>query len=225
MTAWRTQSASRAPRTGQRGVTLVELLVGITIVSVLSGMIILSWASLTQSYSRSAKSSEARDFAREAMARMVREIRAGQTHTSSPIILTGSPNEIVLTSSFNEAGNTNPRTAPRYVRYVLSGGTVYRQTAATLAGVTTARQEVVIEHVVNQNQEFSREDGTPTPLFQYTYTAVGGSHQTVDALTGLVMRQQTVSIAVRLMVDLNPGKSPVHIDLLSTAQLRNGRQS
>lgn len=223
MTAERLQGVVRSPRSGQRGVTLIELLVGMIIAGILSGLIVLTWVSLSQSYSRSVKSSKGRDYAREAMSRIVRELRAGQTFTVDPIIRVGSANEVILTSSFNEAGNTDPLTKPRFVRYRLSGGTVYRQTAATLAGVYVAPQAVIVQYVVNQ--DFMTEDGTPTPLFEYTYTDSSGSYQTVDTLSSLALRQQTVSVAVRLMVDLNPGKSPVHIDLLSTAQLRNGRQT
>ena len=57
------------------GLTLVELLVVMTIGVIVSGAILLTWSSLTRSFSFTTKSSDSQDFARDAVARMGREIR------------------------------------------------------------------------------------------------------------------------------------------------------
>jgi prepilin-type N-terminal cleavage/methylation domain-containing protein len=98
-------------RHSEAGVSLIELLVGIAIMSVISTMLLMGWFALSDSYSFSIKSADARDSGREALSRLQREIRDAQKPTigsgtaSDAILYRARPYTIALFTSFNEAGN------------------------------------------------------------------------------------------------------------------------
>ena len=76
MTILHHEMSRRARRaSGQRGMTLVELLVAMSISLVISAMIILSWVALSGSYANTVRRGKTSDFARQAMDRMEREVR------------------------------------------------------------------------------------------------------------------------------------------------------
>jgi type II secretory pathway pseudopilin PulG len=205
-------------------VTLVELLIGMTIATLLSGMVIMGWFTLQDSYSSTVKSNKAREYARDAMARMVREIRDARAGSNVMYAVTAaSPNAIRLTTSFNDADASSDLAAkmldysPRMVTYTYDAGTstVYR-------AVDNGTPRALVTNVVNS--QVAQGANSSTPLFIYTY---------VDGASGTLKTATTVpndklagiqSVRIQLLVDLNPGRSPVHIELVSTAQLRNMRK-
>jgi len=75
----------RAHHTRQRGITLVELLVAMAIMGVVSAMLLTGWFALTESYSYTVKSADARDSGRQAIARVQREIRITPAHKPARI--------------------------------------------------------------------------------------------------------------------------------------------
>src|SRR5450756_1943873 len=84
------EATMRAPTyvAGQKGLTLVELLIGIIIAGILTTMILMGWFSLQNSYSMSSQSTKQREAARDAMSRIVRELRDAQaTGTDNPLKL------------------------------------------------------------------------------------------------------------------------------------------
>ena len=101
----------RRAGSGQAGVSLIELLVGMAIMGVISTMLLLTWFALSNSYSYSINSANARDDGRQALARLQREIRDAQmptiaSGTASDAILTRArPYTVALFTSFNEADN------------------------------------------------------------------------------------------------------------------------
>lgn len=195
-----------------------------TIATLLSGMVLMGWFTLQDSYSSSVKSNKAREYARDGMARMVREIRDARAGSNVMYaVTTASPNAIRLTTSFNDTKAASDLAAdmldyaPRVVTYTYDAGTstVYR---AVGNGEPRALITNVVNHAVPSGTNAS------TPLFTYTY---------VDATTGNSVTATSVptdklagiqSVRIHLLVDLNPGRSPVHMDLVSTAQLRNMRK-
>jgi len=105
------------PRARQSGVTLVELLVVMAIGSVLSGALLLTWFSLNNSYSFTTRSSNAQDFARDAVARMGRELRDAEPKGADLAIKYAANDEIVFTTTFNEQGNDSRLVEPVETRY------------------------------------------------------------------------------------------------------------
>jgi prepilin-type N-terminal cleavage/methylation domain-containing protein len=220
---------------GQGGITLIELLIALTILSVLSVMILTAWFSLQRSYAFSTRSSMQQEMARDAMSRMVREIRdsGGQAGSAAGSgILVAKPQEISMRTAFNDAGVAEVRTdglGDGYPYVPPQGGYYYDSASGTLyrwrdtdeyAGKSSGdRVDAVVKYVVN---------GT-TPIFRYTCintgestaVAIGEPYQT----TSPTDRTSIVSVQIMLRVDLNPGKSPQNMELISTAQPRNHRQT
>lgn len=234
-----------SPSRGQRdaGVTLVELLVVMTISVVLGGMILLTWFALSGSYANTVKRGEAGDQARFALARMVREIRDLEQPPASVSevgLVRARPFYIVLYTTFNKAGNTSADVPPRLVMYRLySNGELWRfadvDGNGSIGGVNITLEgnfplserasgeggQVVTGNVVNC---VTPSAASPTPVFTYIYYGADGTLATnVHDVRGTTNRSQVRAVGIDLLVDLNPGKSPVYTHLRSTAQLRNAR--
>jgi hypothetical protein len=62
-------------------------------------------------------------------------------------------------------------------------------------------------------------------LFRYTYFSDQGAFKTVNSMTGVASTARILSVHIRVLVDLNPRRAPVYMDLQTTAQPRNGRPS
>ena len=252
----------------QTGLTMVELLVGLTIASILSTMMFMTWFSLNNSYSFSVKSSEARDFARQAVNRVQGELRDAEAYPTGsaygyttvsgwpylpnePAIIRARAWSCLLTTTFNEDGNTAYTKVPHLVLYRLySDSELWRfedlNGDKKIAGVspdtnglgdsslneqtTGEGRQLVLKDVVNGrvNSTIPGWGTMRMPLFLYSYIDTGGG--TVNApyaynySGGEQERTATMSVRVRLLVDQNPNKSPTYTDLQSTAQLRNMRQ-
>lgn len=235
----RTLSAYRARKkaasAGQRGTSLVELLVAMSIMAVITAMILMVWFALQQSYAFSVRSSEVRETARDGMSRMVREIRdsGGRVGTAAGTgIVEAKGTSIILRTAFNAPGATSVRTdgagdGPNYIPplggFYYELGTVYRwrDTDGTIGLTGGDRKDALVTNVVN---------GTAKPVFTYTCINTG------DPLAGVPLGEPyetsappdltaIISVQITLRVDLNPGKSPEYMDLISTAQPRNHRQT
>jgi prepilin-type N-terminal cleavage/methylation domain-containing protein len=211
----------------QKGLTLIELLVGVMIMGIITTMIIGSWVTLTKAYSSTSKSSRQRDFATQAIARMAREIRDAQrvaTGTTAAFTF-AYPNEIRFFSTFNTADAANPTTTPRLTRFILREtdadthvGAIFREFPGP-DGVFDTGDDVsqrVLGDVVNLR--------TGDDLF--TYHAVNpatGTSYASDGMTTLVPPDRLQTVGILLEVDLNPGRSPVYMDIETTVEPRNVR--
>lgn len=110
----------------QRGVSLVELLIAMTIMAVISTMIVMGWSAATRSWAYSRNSAEARDFARQGLSRMTREIRDAEDAQGSGAIVRSEKMWIAFFTTFNRAGSL-PDLKPRLVIYYLySDGQLWR---------------------------------------------------------------------------------------------------
>lgn len=209
---------------GQKGMTLVELLVAMTITVLLSTLIIGSWITLTNAYSFNTRSSKQRDVANLALARMAREIRDAQKPAPTVNAFAKAyPYEIIFYSTFNEAGANDPTQSPRLTRFILvydgNGiGTIYRDLAGLdgLWGTGDDVRTTLVKDVVNKRQS--------TDLF--TYSAIDdttGLMYQSHGETTLVPTSKIQTVRMLLFVDLNPGRSPNYMDISTTVQPRNMR--
>lgn len=227
----------------QRGMSLVELLMAMSVSVIIGGMIILSWWALTNSYANTVKRSKATDFSRAAVARMEREIRDAEQPAASVAevaITRARPFYIVVYTSFNMPGNDDyASTTPRPVMYRLySNKELWRfydaNNDGSISGVNITLEDsfplseqangeggqIMAADVVNMDTPSA---GSPTPLFTYIYYASDGSLQSESDVRGTDNRSHIRSVEMNLLIDLNPGKSPVYTHVRTTAQLRNTR--
>jgi prepilin-type N-terminal cleavage/methylation domain-containing protein len=245
MTSDQLQVARDAGRArAQRGMTLVELLAAMSISLVISAMIIMSWVALSGSYANTVRRGKATDFARLAMDRMQREIRDAEQPpdgVAETAIVRARPFYIVLYTTFNKTDSAAPTSPPRRVMYRLyriSGmGELWRfqdvdgngeieNVALSLSAPLAAREageggQMLAKNVVNLS---TPSTSNPTALFTYIYYGTDGSLVTDDhEVLGVDARAQIRAVEINLLIDMNPGKSPVYWHVRSTAQLRNTR--
>jgi len=208
----------------QMGVSMIELLVGMVILAVVSTAIIMVWIVLQESFTSSARNSEQREAARDGISLLAREVRDVQPlalDSSTPAILSAQPYSISFYTTFHNEDAGSPSADVDLVQYSIPQDTsdparpdpdvLYRK-------IGDGPWRVVVSDVMN------RKDGKP--LFGYTYFSESGSLTAtpVDSVaSGLTDR--IVNIRVRLIVDVNPGKSPTAMELTTTVQPRNLRST
>ena len=227
----------------QSGMTLVEVLVGMMIMSVITVMILVTWFALSRSYSYSATSNKTRDHAREALARMEREVRDAQINpdTSETALIRARPLTVVVSTTFNIAGNSDPGMVPRLVMFRLyPDGELWRFYDANNSGAidnvdmnsddwpgnaNPAAEQVngegarlLVKNVVNDKVPST---ASPTSLFSYSYYEADGDLVQDTRVLGTENRRRVVSVQINLLVDLNPAHSPIYTELQTSAQLRN----
>ena len=226
--------------------TLVELLVAMTISVLIGSMIIVSWMALTKSYANTVRRAEAGDFTRLAMARMEREIRDAEqppASISEVAIVRARPYTIVLYTTFNKANNQLGTTPPRLVMYrMYSDGELWRfqdmdgvdgivgvdPSAESWPSITFSLGErtsgegaqLMASNLVNDTTPSA---SSPTALFTYVYYNANGTLGQSTDVRGTDERAQIRAVELNLLIDMNPGKSPVYTHLRTTAQLRNTR--
>jgi type II secretory pathway pseudopilin PulG len=225
---------------GQGGITLVELLVTITILAIVGAMLTFTWVAMSSSFAHTTRSSDSRDYARQAMSRMEREIRDAEAQLTTghyqglPAILWASANRIMFVTTFNNEGNDVPDAQPLAIVYYLEDGTLYMKRDANDDGAWDgARTLSAVHDVVNASVGASGS----TPTFSYTY--LDGSGDLVVARDGdfIVLdpdsgekglpeglRARIVSVTFSLLVDDNPRHPPAAVTLTTTAQVRNQRR-
>jgi len=226
------------------GLTLVELVVAMSILAVLSTMLVMVWTNLQRSYASTISSTRARETARDAMARMRREIRDMQlqpvtpylpvTLQGEPCILKAIPDEIWFTTPYSDLPGSTFAGSILLTRYWYDatgadGGTarcLYRQRDVNNNGVFDSGdpQILVARNIVNALVPSTDPTSSSTPLFRYTYYTAGGLRASAPAVPTDGDRSRIMLIKVQILVDLNPGKTPNYMDLESTVQPRNLRQ-
>lgn len=229
-----TEARENAQPRGERGMTLVELLVVMVIMSIVGTMLVATWISLSNSYAFTTTSCDARDFARFAASRMEREFRDAEAQVTTgyyqglPAVLWASANKIRLVTTFNNAGNDDPVAKPLAIEYYLQDGSLYRRQDANDNGLWDTPPRVVIPNVVNASMP---KGSGGTPMFSYTYITDNGAFVTVNPADdstnlslALAQRARIVSVTINLLVDLSPSHAPTYMHITTTAQLRNQRR-
>lgn len=205
----------------EAGITLVELLVAMSILAVVTTMILMSWFALQRSYASTVKSDQARVDAREAVTRMVMEIRAAQAQPGKAVLAGGGLDAggrrewIDFWTTFN---HPDKLLLTRYeYRWVPTTGgftgSIYR---IVDVGSPGQREQLVVPNVVN---------GSTNPVFKYLSVDAFGTPSALTTIpTSQALLARISAVEIHLMVDVNPGKSPSYMDIRTTAQLRNQRQ-
>lgn len=78
---------------------------------------------------------------------------------------------------------------------------------------------LLLKNVVN----YTAIPSSRTPLFMYSYYDDNGHLQSDPSRLGTEYRRALIAVQIHTLVDVNPRKAPVFVDLVSTAQLRNQR--
>ena len=217
-----------------RGVTLIELLSVVVIGTVVMGALLLTWFALSRSYALTTSSSDAREFARDAVARLARELRDSEPDGTSPALREVSPDEIIFTTTFNDSDNDLPGSQPLLTRYwyeydEASGtGLLHRQRDTDRdgklfeAGVQDPgdRDMVVVRDLLNTRSV--GEDGElHADIFRFTFTGADAALMEDESWVPAVSVPAIFLVNVSLSVDLNPQKAPEPMHLSTTVQLRN----
>jgi len=220
----------------QSGISLIELLVSMVVMGILSTLILMVWFTLQSSYASSEQNAVQRDDARQALWRMAAEIRDAQGVGGGAPVTSAAANTIVITTSFNNAGNTDQPTDPtatdtnvHRVRYSYNPSTrrIYRTEDTNFDGSFADKDQVVyLNNVVNCSipSSYSEGDYLYTPIFRYSYYDTGGTLRTVNNMAEAVPpvdTSQLLNVQIRLLVDVKPNKSPTYMDLQTTVQPRN----
>jgi len=220
----------------------VELLIGMVITVLVSGMILVVYFALTGSFSYSAKSATAREQARQAIARMTREIRDAEAVPDNDEVAVRRARQrwIAVYTTFNESGNSSPDMTPHLVAFRLYGdGEIWRFEDLNDDGVLEGFDiNPSPDDQFDENEQTSGEGATllvrnvvnydattspQPPLFQYSYVDEYGQLQTSSYVYYSYNRVRILNVQIHVLVDLNPGHSPVYADLQTSAQLRNQR--
>jgi type II secretory pathway component PulJ len=213
----------------ERGVTLIELLIGMVVTLVIFGATLTVVTAVSRSAQRAEQHNEAQDVARTYMDRLARELR----NLASPSIFTedyqaqpyavdsAGPYDLVfrMVDEVRAAGSLNQANVKR-VRYCLdatdpSRGKLYQQEQAwtnrasndppalpalgACPGPGWTRTALVSENIVN------RVGGQNRPMFVYNSADL----------------QRISQIHADLYVDTTPGEAPVETRLGSGVTLRN----
>jgi prepilin-type N-terminal cleavage/methylation domain-containing protein len=233
-------------RTGQSGISLIELLISMVILSIVSTMLIMTWISLQNAFAFTSADNKARATARDALTRISSEIRAAQplsALSTTPFYVTGTAPYVCdgYDCTFYSAYN-NPLA---YSKSDLSGrgpatnnGTLLL-TAIWLdtTGTTTQKPQATLYWQRDTNMSGALDSGdkkvilatdvvnTPTsmtgnPIFTYNlYDATNGYTRTNALDTTNVA--SVASVQVDIVVDANIAHAPRYIELMTTVEPRN----
>lgn len=217
----------------EQGTTLVELLVVMVIMSIVTAMIMVTWFALQSAYSSTTIATKQRETAQQAMSRMVQEIRdtSGTVGTAAGKgIFEAEANKFSSYSAFNDQSASEVKTdgtgdgvdpdtgagyRPPLGGFYYEDGTLYRWRDLNGDEVRTTadRVDVLATHVVND------------AIFWYTCIDPSTGEVSHTDLVGPTELGTITSVQITLRIDLNPGHSPTYMDLISTAQPRNNRQT
>jgi Tfp pilus assembly protein PilW len=217
---------------------MIEMLVTLIIMGIVSTMVLTVWFALQHSYAFSIDSSSARSIARDSMSRMEREIRdaAAQPDTLSPGVGSGYPyvdsainlaggNQINFTTPFNDPSLIIEDVAYKYVANADGkAGTLYRYKGVNPSCVDPTTDPAAIRSVLATNV-VNYTAGNNMPIFTYTSYSASGGYTTANTVSGTANLENILSVQIHLLVDTNPGHSPVYTDLMSTVEPRNMRHN
>ena len=202
MKAARAHLAHPRPIAGQRGITLVELLIAMSIMSVITAMLLMGWFALQRSYGFTTHSADARDSGRQAIQRMQREIRDAQKPPQGYLgtSASGAPDAIVFrarsywiafSTTFNDAGNESANWV---------GATPTPSPSAPL---------LVVYRLYNDTELWRFEDGNNNGIIDVTSGAT--FNMTSDLPTDFLVSEQVRGEGARMLVmDVVNYTDPLH---------------
>jgi prepilin-type N-terminal cleavage/methylation domain-containing protein len=237
------QSSFEEKRGSQAGLTLIELLVGMTITGIITAMLVMGWINLQSTSAYALASNDARATARDSLSRISSEIRdcqptalptASPSPTATPALFTvAQPMEADFYSVYNQAGAAtygNGTGGLHLTRLWLdtSGSkaqkTLYWQRDTNGNGAIDAGDHKMIlgTNIVNNSIQNTNVSPTTTytAIFTYWYLAGSGALVRTDTVTGANLAQ-IVAVQVRIIVDANLQRRPLPVDITTTVRLRN----
>lgn len=205
---------------------MIEVLVAASIGVVITGMLIAVWVALSSSWTATARGSEARDFARDAVARMSRELRDMEPNVGQATAVTiAEPFRVRFSTTFNLAGNQSESVRPVMTEYS------YEQVAkpdGSWEGVlhwrrytddgALDRDRIVSKNLLNDPVLLDEEGRPREAMFAYTYIDQNAKRATDSEPPSL---DNILIVTVRVIVDMQPGRAPRPMDLTTTVHLRN----
>ena len=200
---------------GERGFSLVELLVAMVLMLVILAGIYGIWFGLQRSYSFTNDDMTAQEQARTALNEMVEYIRTARQPDPAPseelnmVIVAADANSLVCWTDTDRDSAHDLE----LVRFRVDTGTrtLYRDDSQTGdATFTTA-------HSVRLVGNWVSNDGSK-PLF--TYTSANGSTLSTPVTDPTIIRQVTID----LRIDIRTDQAPIAHQLRSVVQPRNLRQ-
>jgi type II secretory pathway pseudopilin PulG len=198
----------------QSGWTLVELLVVAVIGVIITGGLVLTWGSLTKSFSMTTHASDAQDLARDAVGRMSREIRDMEPKGGASAIIAATNDELVFYTTFNEAGNDTPLVEPVRTRYWYTWDAA-RHVGALHRQRGSGAERIVVDNLMNPH---IGDDGD---VFRYTYVANDRTLVTDGPSPEGTEFDSISMIRVNLSLDLNPQSAPEPMNVTTRVHLRN----
>jgi prepilin-type N-terminal cleavage/methylation domain-containing protein len=169
--------------------------------------------------------------------------------TTTPAFVRSRQTWVAFFTTFNAANASSPTASPRLVLYVLyPDGKLWRYADVNADGKNSSASgkpswssslsnpgsneavetttwegaQLIVANVVNPSVRSGAQSSTD--LFRYDVYDNNGTIQQDSPILGDDNRSGVIGVEIRLLVDLNPGRSPTYIDLRTTAQPRNARQ-
>ena len=216
------------PAQGERGFTLVEMLVAMLMTTIMMGSVVYLFTSFIDDNRYDAFRDDAQANAQVMIDRMSRDIRSAASPSA------GSSGLLAKAGSYDiafEAVNATPGTAPSgnpanqmWVRYCLdSNNTLWRQT--TTPSSTTSSLPNTSSCPSTSNAWVQESGGTPCCQELNDVTNEIGGDTTRPLFTygpsGESSLSQINSVEVNMWVDKNPGHLPGDTELTSGIYLRN----
>lgn len=207
---------------GEQGISLTEVLVAMSLAVVVFGVAVAAFASFVNQRAQTDRRTESQDQARSAVDRITVELRSAMAAGgagSQPIQQHSSFDLVFLAPFANASLTANPR-GLRHVRLCLdatnaNSGRLWRQTApyttgslATAPSTSTCpsaawpQRDVIVSNLVNHRESPQK------PLFAATVDAAG----------------QVTDVALRPVVDVDPGKGKAPTQLRAKVALRNANR-
>ena len=225
----------------QKGITMIELLVTIIVTGIVTAMLVGGWINLQRGSSFALASNSARGDGRDVLSRVSSELRncqptafptASPSPTAQPdLFVTAQPTDATFYSAYNDTTEASDQTGTgvRLTRMWLS--TKDNPNDTTTATSSPARQYLYWRRDTNGNGSLDSGDrtrlmarfvvnnGFSIPVFRYGHLTSSGVEWN-SAVTGADIKLIT-AVEARVIIDTNPQRPPVPVDLTTTVRLRN----
>jgi len=225
----------------QDGLTMIELLLAMIITGIVTAMLVMAWVNLQRSSSFALGVNTERGAARDALGRIVSELRNSQptvlpsaspSPTASPLIMvTAQPTDVQFYSAYNDssAASDATGTAIKLTRIWLSTSNpddtstattsatrtylFWRRDTAAPIGTLTAADRTMLLAKNMANNAYS------VPLFNYGQFS-GSAVTWSSTVTGTSLKA-IVAVQTRTVIDVNINRPPAPVDVTATVRLRN----
>jgi len=220
---------------------MVELLVTIIVTGIVTAMLVAGWINLQRSSSFALASNNARGDGRDALSRISSELRncqptafptASPSPTADPdLFVTAQPTDVTFYSAYNDTTQISDQTGTgvRLTRMWLSTPNNPNDLVTPMS--SPARQYLYWRRDTNGNGSLDSADRTRVmarfvvnnrfsiAVFRYGHLTSSGVNWN-SAVTGADIKLIT-AVEARVIIDTNPQRPPVPVDLTTTVRLRN----